>query len=69
MNHTKIELEFREALDETDYGLIIGANGELKGIWVPNGSHDRAIPQGIVNMCQQQFGIDPNNESHYSVLQ
>ena len=69
MNHSKIELEFRESLEQTDYGLIVGADGNLKGIWVPNTVEDDIIPDAIVNLCISKFGIDPNNSGHQAVLQ
>ena len=69
MNHTQIELQFREALEDTDYGLIIGSEGELKGIWIPNGMQDKPMPQGIISMCQRNFGIDPSQPHHYSAMQ
>ena len=62
MSHSKVELEFRQSLSETDYGLIIGENGQLKGIWIPNTiSHDE-VPDSIAQLCVRQFGIDPNSE-------
>lgn len=68
MSHSKIELEFPETLESTDYGLIVGKDGELKGIWVPNTVMDNVIPDAVVNICVEKFGIDPNGATH-SVLQ
>lgn len=67
MSHSKIDLEFKTSLNPTDYGLIIGCDGNLKGIWVPETMSGMEIPEGIVNMCVEKFGIDPNGEGHYSV--
>ena len=65
MSHSKVELEFRQSLSDTDYGLIIGADGNLKGIWVPNSVADDAdIPEAIVHLCVSKFGVDPNAEEH-----
>jgi hypothetical protein len=63
MSHKQIELEFKKALDTTDYGLIVGCDGMLKGIWVPEGMEEQDIPQEIVDMCIQKFGIDPNGDN------
>tara|TARA_Y100000389_G_scaffold200649_1_gene241552 strand:- start:1541 stop:1750 length:210 start_codon:yes stop_codon:yes gene_type:complete len=67
MSHSNINLEFKQTLSSTDYGLIIGSDGMLKGIWVPETMDGLDIPEGIVNMCVEKFGIDPNDEGHYSV--
>ena len=37
MSHKQITLEFKKSLEATDYGLIVGCDGMLKGIWVPEG--------------------------------
>jgi len=69
MSHKHVELEFKQSLSETDYGLIVGKYGELKGIWVPCGLEDQEIPHAIVNLCISKFGIDPNGNGHQAVLQ
>jgi hypothetical protein len=38
----------------------------LKGIWVPEGMDHQDIPESIVDMCIQKFGIDPNGDSDQS---
>jgi hypothetical protein len=69
MSHNQIELEFKTSLDITDYGLIVGCDGMLKGIWVPETMEGRDIPEGIVNLCVARFGIDPNGHGAQAVLQ
>ena len=63
------QLEFKEALDDTDYGLIVGNDGGLKGIWIPEGKLEDDIPDAIVSLCIARFGIDPNGNGHHTVLQ
>lgn len=69
MSHKQVTLEFKKSLEATDYGLIVGYDGELKGIWVPEGMDGLDIPQGIVNLCVQKFGIDPNGHGEQAVIQ
>jgi len=69
MSHKQVELEFKKALEATDYGLIVGCDGELKGIWVPETMDGLDIPEGIVNLCVQKFGIDPNGHGEQAVIQ
>ena len=60
---------FSETLEEDDYGLIIGHDGSIKGIWVPSHLEDvETLPQSIVTICQLYFGVDPNDESNYRYL-
>ena len=47
MSHKQIELEFKQSLDTTDYGLIVGCDGMLKGIWVPEGMEEQDIPKAL----------------------
>mgnify|MGYP006159869961 FL=1 len=69
MSHKQVELEFKTALDKTDYGLIVGCDGMLKGIWVPETMQGMDIPDGIVDMCVQKFGIDPNGQGIVAGIQ
>tara|TARA_B110000090_G_scaffold202348_1_gene245465 strand:+ start:59 stop:268 length:210 start_codon:yes stop_codon:yes gene_type:complete len=69
MSHKQVELEFKTALDITDYGLIVGCDGILKGIWVPESMEGLEIPEGIVDMCVQKFGVNPNGHGEQAVMQ
>jgi hypothetical protein len=51
-------VEFSSTLEEDDYGLIVGSDGSLKGIWVPEGSEDAEVPDVIVELCKDYFGMD-----------
>lgn len=61
MSHKMVE--FSESLSNEDYGLIIGTDGTLKGIWIPQGKEDDVIPDEIASICISKFGIDPNDGS------
>jgi len=69
MSHKQIELEFKQSLEATDYGLIVGKHGELKGIWVPTTATSNIIPDAVVDLCVSKFGIDPNGHGEQAVLQ
>jgi|TARA_B110000977_G_scaffold41279_1_gene55539 hypothetical protein len=69
MNHSKVELEFRKSLEDTDYGLIVGADGDLKGIWVPETMEDQDIPDAVVNLCVSKFGINPTSQDEVATIQ
>tara|TARA_Y100001937_G_scaffold115395_1_gene166119 strand:+ start:145 stop:345 length:201 start_codon:yes stop_codon:yes gene_type:complete len=61
-------LGFESTLDEDDYGIIIGSDGILKGIWVPEHLENDQIPAGIARFMKDTFGVDPNDQSAYNQL-
>ena len=52
------QMEFEDALEDDDWGLIISSTGELKGLFIPDGKEEEDVPQTIVEMCTRIFGID-----------
>lgn len=52
------QIEFEDALEDDDWGLIISSSGELKGLFIPDGKEEEDVPQSIVEMCTRIFGID-----------
>lgn len=57
---------FDEVLTDTDYGLIIdGKTGALRGLFIPHGSKEEKVPETIVTVCRDFFGIDPNEKVIY----
>jgi len=61
MKERNVDLE--EALDSTDWALIIGKDGDLKGLFIPEGEEDDEVPAVIIDICKNHFGIDPTTES------
>jgi hypothetical protein len=61
-------LGFESALEEDDYGFILDAEGNLKGIWVPQGAENDQVPQPIVDIIKQKWNIDVNDDSNYGYL-
>jgi hypothetical protein len=53
------KITFEESLGESDWGLIIDSKGQLKGLFIPDGKNEDDVPQSIINLCCQQFDIDP----------
>lgn len=49
---------FESALDDEDWGLIIGKDGTLKGMFIPDGQDEESIPENIVKICKELFGVD-----------
>ena len=61
-------LGFNETLEDDDYGFILDKEGNLKGIWVPQGAEDEDVPEALVILLQEKWGIDVNDESIYGYL-
>ncbi len=53
------KVTFEETLEDDDWGLIIDSNGRLKGLFIPDGFGEEEIPDAVIQLCIQQFGIDP----------
>lgn len=60
---TSKTMTFEESMEDDDYGLIIGKNGELKGLFIPEGEDEEQVPQAIVTFCKDYFGVDIADES------
>ena len=52
-------ITFEESLGNSDWGLIIDKKGNLKGLFIPDGSTEDDVPENIIQLCCGQFGIDP----------
>ena len=53
------KITFEESLGDSDWGLIIDKNGRLKGLFIPEGSDEDDVPDNIIQLCCNQFGINP----------
>ena len=54
------KITFEESLGENDWGLIIDSKGRLKGLFIPEGSNEDDVPESIINLCCNQFDINPD---------
>ena len=55
-------LTFSESLEDDDWGIIIGKDGTLKGMFIPEGEDETQVPQAIVQICLDYFGVDVTEE-------
>jgi len=54
------KITFEQSLGENDWGLIIDSKGRLKGLFIPEGSDEDDVPESIINLCCNQFDINPD---------
>jgi hypothetical protein len=60
--------KFEEFLTDDDYGFIVDSKtGRLKGLWIPENQEDEDVPETIVNICKEYFGVDPNKDQDDSI--
>jgi len=65
---TSKTMTFEESMEDDDYGLIIGKNGEVKGLFIPEGEDENEVPHEIVKFCKDYFGVDIADESAGATL-
>ena len=62
VNPMSEKIQFEESLEDDDWGIIIGKDGTLKGMFIPEGKDEEEVPPVIVKMCNEYFGIDVTEE-------
>lgn len=45
-------------LGEKDWAIIIGDDGNLKGLFIPDGKNEDEVPESIVYIMENFFGVD-----------
>lgn len=59
---SKRDLTLEEQLGEDDWAIIIGSDGNLRGIFIPQGMDEELVPESIVQIMAQYFGVDFDDE-------
>lgn len=60
---TQKKITFEEALGKDDFGLIIGKDGELKGMFVPEEENSpEFIPDTLIQILETVYGLDMGDE-------
>jgi len=49
-------------LDDDDWAIIIGKDGNLKGVFIPDGQDEELVPESIVEIMATYFGVDFDDE-------
>ena len=58
-------MDFESSMGKDDFGLIIGKNGELKGLFVPESLNDELdyVPETIIAILEDVYGLDMGDEA------
>ena len=54
----EVELSLVDQIGDDDWALIIGSDGSLKGMFIPEGKDEDEVPYSIVHIMEKYFGID-----------
>ena len=57
-DHQDEDLSLYDQMDEEDWALIIGSDGSLKGMFIPDGKDEEEVPHSIIHIMENYFGID-----------
>jgi hypothetical protein len=49
-------------IGDEDWAIIIGPDGNLKGMFIPDGMDEDEVPESIVYIMENYFGIDLDEE-------
>tara|TARA_Y100000385_G_C13074582_1_gene630778 strand:- start:1177 stop:1380 length:204 start_codon:yes stop_codon:yes gene_type:complete len=61
-------LGFEDSLEEDDYGFMLDAQGRLKGIWIPTSVEEDEVPDAIVQLLKDHWGVDVNDDDSYGTI-
>jgi|TARA_B100000959_G_scaffold41018_1_gene40778 hypothetical protein len=56
------------ALEDDDWGLIITASGDLKGLYIPKGKEEEEVPIAIQDICESFFGVDWEDNDKFQTI-
>ena len=49
-------------LGDDDWAIIIGKDGNLKGLFIPEGKDEDEVPESIVHIMMDYYGIEFDEE-------
>ena len=58
MNEDEDRESLYDQLGDDDWALIIGSDGSLKGMFIPEGKDEDEVPYSILHIMEKYFGID-----------
>jgi len=65
-DHQDEQLSLYDQMDNDDWALIIGSDGNLKGMFIPDGKDEDEVPESIVYIMENYFGIDFDEDEEES---
>ena len=68
MNEDEDRESLYDQIGDDDWAIIIGNDGNLKGLFIPEGKDEDAVPESIVAIMEEFYGIDFDEEIDEAVL-
>jgi hypothetical protein len=62
------DLQSELQLDKDDWALIFSNDGNLKGLYIPVGKEDDEVPESLVHIMEEYFGIDFDDDELYQTI-
>jgi len=62
------DLQSELQLDKDDWALIFSSEGNLKGLYIPVGKEDDEVPESLVRIMEEYFGIDFDDDELYQTI-
>jgi len=50
-------------LEDDDWAIIIDKEGDLKGVFIPEGKDEEEVPESVVMIMSDYFGVDFDEDS------
>lgn len=51
-----------DQLGQDDWAIVIDSDGKLKGLFIPDGSDEDEVPEAIIVIMEQYFGMNFEEE-------
>jgi hypothetical protein len=68
MSNNHDEVTFDDVLGDEEWGLILDKDGNLKGLWIPQELSEEDVPDVVVKLIKENWGVDPNDETVYGTI-
>ena len=65
MSHDFLGIE--DTLEEDDYAVVIGKDGTLKGLYIPD-DDDAEVPESVCYFLKKYWGIDANDPTTFPTI-
>jgi hypothetical protein len=65
---SKVKKSLFDQMKDDDWAIIIGKDGELRGVFMPEGDDEDEVPEAIVSIMENYYGIDFFDEGDYEYI-
>ena len=66
---SKVKKSLFDQMKDDDWAIIIGKDGELRGVFMPDGQDEDMVPDPIIGIMEDYYGIDFFEEGDYEYVE